>query len=277
MSYGWLGTFRQGSWRSFRSYILNERRDVEKQLAVIQAELTRIGQIMVQYARDDLGNVTEERKGMMVTQGSSLDKLMRAYIAQGGNPFDISLFLTPDATLFDDSLGNDDITEIHTQPYGGVIYPKSDTYGLGAIYEGGFLVVKKYVYARVGGRKELEDERVANLVADARGWANQGIQEKRNDLEARIIKLMDLREQFLLEIDQVNAAIGGTMGVIPSLDGDGFNEELGVANIVAAIDRVFYLTDEDGVPQFGTINNTALPDYIFLLDDIEPEENNTAL
>lgn len=280
MGFGWLGTFRQGQWQAYRTFVLNERRDVGRRMAVIQAELARIGTVNVLYASttDEASAetvVTEQRMGFEVSQGSSLEKLVQAYVAQGGNPFDVSLFLTPDSTYYLDP--DDESSETPTQPYGGVVYPKSGNYGVGATYEGGYLVVKKYTPSRTGGRTDLQDNTVASAVDTSRRWVNTTIQARLHDLEARIIKLFDLREQLLQELDDLTMAVGGTTGALPTLDQDFYDEKLGVAKIVAAIDSVFYETDGDGVPDFSTINNDALEDYRSLLLDIEGEEDNTAL
>lgn len=279
MSFGWLGTFREGQWQAYRSFILNERRDVGRRMAVIQAELVRIGQITVNYARktDPATNevtVTEQRTGFSVSQGSSLEKLIQAYIAQGGNPFDISLFLTPDSTFITDE--TNDSSESPTQPYGGVIYPQTGSSAIGTRYEGGHLVVKKYIPSRVGGRKDLQDDTVAGAVSVTRKWVNQTISHRLHDLEAKIIKLCDLREQLLDELDVVTMAVGGMAGAMPVLNTDFYDAKLGVAKIVAAIDSIFYETSEN-VPDFDTINNATLESYLSLMTNIEGEEDNTAL
>lgn len=278
MGYGWLGTFRQGQWQAYRSFVLNERRDVGRRMAVIQAELQRIGNVMVGYAEvtTDTGETTisEQRTGISVSQGSTLEKLFQAYIAQGGNPFDVSLFLTPDSTFVDPA---DPEKTKATQPYGGVIYPKDGSYGIGTSYEGGWLVVKKYPPARYGGRKDVRDSLVAGAVDTSRRWVNTTIQHRIHDLEARIIKLCDLREQLLNELDSLTMAMGGISGDLPTLNQDFYDEKLGVAKIVATIDSIFYLKDEEGVPDFTTVNEPMLENYRSLLLDIEGEEDNTAL
>lgn len=279
MGFGWLGTFRQGQWQAYRSFVLNERRDVGNRMAVIEAELARIGEVSVTYATqvdDTTGEqtITEQRVAFAVSQGSSLEKLIQAYIAQGGNPFDISLFLSPDSTYLADP--DDPDSEVQTQPYKGVIYSKSADYAAGTQYEGGWLCVKKYVPARVGSASDPQDDLVAGAVDTSRRWVNQTIQARLHDLEARIIKLCDLREQLIHELDQLTMAVAGTIGAVPTLDQEYYSEDLGVAKIVAAIDSVFYDVT-DGVPDFNTINSDAMSKYRSLFPDIEGEEDNTAL
>lgn len=279
MSFGWLGTFRQGSWQAFRRFVLEERRDVAARMRVIQAELRRIGQVTVLYTTtvdaDGAETVTEQREGFMVTPNSSLAKLLQAYTAMGGNPFDISLFLTPDATVLLDQ--TDVASDASGQPHQGVVYPTSAAYTTGSLYEGGYLVLRKYVPARVGGRKDMDDSKFAGRVDVARRWVNQEIRFKRNDLEARIIKLCDLREQLLHELDLLEVAVAGFSEAIPSLDPERIDDELTVARIVEGIDAVFYPMSEDNTPDFTTENLTALGQFPFLMSDILPDEDNTAL
>lgn len=279
MSFQWLGTFRQGSWQAYRRFILEERRDVGERMAVIEAELTRIGEITVYYGStvDDEGEtvITEERENVSVPSDSSLGKLLQAYMALGGNPFDISLFLDPDSTVIVDDTDPEQAGQ-ETQPHGGVVYPKSGSYVPGERYDGGFLQIKKYVPARVGGRKSLGDTNVASKIDMGRRWVRQEIQTKRNDLEARIIKLMDLREQLLEEQEALTLAVAGVSPEIPDLDENRYDKQLSVAHIVEAIDSVFYEMDETNTPDFTTENADQLANYPFLLSD-DPEEENTAL
>jgi hypothetical protein len=280
MSFGWLGTFRQGSWQAFRRFVLEERRDIAERIRVIEAELTRIGDVSVLYASttDADGNteITEERQGFTVPVNSSLGKLFRAYIALGGNPFDVSLFLTPDAIVVTDP-ESEDQESAPTQPYGGVVYPKSASYSSGILYEGGYMTIKKYVPARTGGPRRLEDYSVANLVKKARKWTNQEIRFKRNDIEARIIKLCDLREQLQLELQEISWMAAGISAANPYLNEDLFDPDLTIAGIVATIDAIFYVTDEDNTADFDAENEEALGYHPYLMSDISPDEDNTAL
>jgi hypothetical protein len=277
MAFGWLGTLRQGQWRALRSFILKERADVGKRLAYIEAEMERIGVIRVVFAKttdpitgDQL--VTEQRVGFTVTQGSNLAKLLQAYVAQGGNPFDVSLFLDPEGATYEV-----DGEVLSTQPYGGVVYPISGSYSVGTSYEGGNLVVKKYTPSRTGGKKDLQDGTVAGAVDLSRRWVDQTIQRRIHDLEARIIKQCDLREQLMQEVDLIVASVGGVTGDVPSLDQDFYDESQGIVKTLSSIDSAFYETDADGAPDFSTTNDAALESYPSLLLDIPDEEDNTAL
>jgi hypothetical protein len=170
-----------------------------------------------------------------------------------------------------------DEKEIQTQPNHGLVTPISGDYALGAEYKGGYLTVKKYTPARVGGRKELEDSRIASAVDLTRRPFNQTIQYRIHAMEARIIKLCDLREQLMSEIDTLNMSFSGTAGALPTLDQEFYNPDLGVVKIVSSIDGIFYVKDKDGIPDMNKINNNGLESYPSLLTDITPDEDNTNL
>ena len=256
--------------------MLNERRDAESRLSVIEAELSRIGSVTVFYSSttdSEPGEttVTEKRTGFDVTPGTSLGKLVQAYVAQGGNPLDISLFLSPDSTFIEDV--EDDTSIVPTQPHGGVVYPQSGFPVPGAKYVGGILSLKK-----VPDRQPRPDDIVASAVTTVRKWVNPTIQHRLHDIEARIIKLCDLREQLQQEREAITMAVGGTVGALPTLDTDFFDEKLGVVKIIATIDSVFSELSNEGVPDFTTSNTTKLQEYTSLrADDPNGEEDNTAL
>lgn len=285
MGFRWLGTFRQGQWRALRSFVLHQRRDVPRRISVIEAELDRIGEITVYYGISPGGEVTEERIGVGVTPNSSLGKLLQAYTAQGGNPFDISLFLTPDATYAVDIASDGTITEIPTQPYGGVIYAQSSVKGLGGQMEdGGNLTVKKYYPARAGQQKELQDSTVAHSVDCVRRWVNQEIMTLQ-ELEYKILKLCDLREQLQQEMETLTLSVGGTEGSIPVTDYSLYGTDFNVISGITDIDTIVYRVGTDGKIDMSQVSEKASPttggpvdpSYISIFQDIFPEEKNTAL
>ncbi len=267
MAFGWLGSFRQTQWREFRSFVLEERRAVSARLAYLDAELQRIGEITVFYARrstvdgvtlEQVDAVTEVRTGFAVTPGSSLEKLIGAYMAQGGNPLEISLYLKPDNVEFRSELNPSENPDVDTsmeindlevpgtlndQPHFGVISEKRDHRGLGGADQGGWLTWGRYPFRRVGSVINISeaDGRMASQVAKVRRWINPVIKERRNNLEAKIIKLMDLREQLTLERDQVLVqALGGTVAALPLPDPSRFQPGLHVSRFVESVDSIFY-------------------------------------
>lgn len=256
MSFGWTGFMRQGAYFAFRRFILNQRRDVVARLTTINAELARIGEIQIVYEVSDSNpnSVTERRLGFNVTPNTSLEHLVRAYIAQGGNPFDISMFLTPDSVevVESDTPGNRpegsgvDTTPSSsfrdTQPYGGIASSQSTDPLAGGLYTGGWLPMWRYPPRRFGNTVSYTaaSADMTRTVHAARGWVTQEIKTLRNDLEARIIKLMDLREQLKKERDELlPTAVGGC---IPDLhwSAEEFSTSHNVATIVDQFDAVFY-------------------------------------
>lgn len=301
MPFNFLGTVRQAQWRSFRDWTLNERRAVSGRLRVINAELNRIGVITVFYkkqsqtvqtssgAEREIETVTEERVRFAVSSGSSLEKLVQAYIAQGGNPMAISLWLQPDRVQFTtdedpqadpDDDPNETVTQQgfesvpFDQPYGGVIsVTTAESYGVGGQYPGG-ISVKLTDLTRNAGRYVEEADAGAKIAIKmdwARRWVRQELSEL-NQLEERIVKLMDLREQLMHERDVlIQQAIGGSVpdfGNPP--DPTRFARTLHLTEIVTQMDSVFYETDENGEPDFSRINLGTRADGTSLSD---PQNN----
>lgn len=285
MPFNFLGTMRQSQWRAFRDWTLTERCSVAARLRVIDAELRRIGRITVFYRRRDeivqtqegaereIINVTEEREAFLVSPGSSLEKLVQAYIAQGGNPMSISLWLQPDEVLFTteddpefdpDDDPNETFTDVgvsstpYDQPYGGVVAMQStDSYGVGGQYPGGLPTLIRDP-TKMAGRyvnQATAGSTVAIRVDFGRRWVAQNLAEL-SKLEARIVKMMDLREQLMTERDSlIQQAVGGSVPDFPlPPDPDRYARNLHLTHIVTDLDRVFYETNEQGEPDFSTVN-----------------------
>lgn len=300
MSFGWTGVFRQGAWRDFRTFVLSQRRDVIARMTVINAELNRIGNIRILYARRDQEDpnspMSEARVGIDVTPGTSLAKLLQAYVAQGGNPFDISMFLTPGAIeVVDDPTGTGtpdtteqaegDIAEIEatdqgfreTQPYSGSTYAATTDPVSRGLYTGGWLPLWRYPPRRFGNNQSYADQaaEVSRDIHAMRGWVTREIKTLRNDLEARIIKLCDLREQLLTEMNElIPQAVGGVIaGVNYSTDQYAVSHH--VSAITDAIDSVFYPVLPDGTFDFVNPRVTdPNPAYPTLLDDAPNSEED---
>lgn len=240
MSFNFMGYYRVGSYKVLRSFILHELRSARQRIRTIEAELVRIGSITVLYKKVPSGTVpegqgpalegggtaSEERVGLSVTPDSSVCRLVQAYIAQGGNPYDISMFLNPnssnwvDVTDYEsaDESTETTIVENQSQPYGGVLYPISRfetdyrSGGLGEIDSGGMLTGLKNPKTRlankpVENRPNYDKTRRSQYIL--RKAFRQAIRDKRNNLEYRILKLMDLREQLEHEKSELMMACGG--------------------------------------------------------------------
>lgn len=325
MSFGWNCMFRKGQWLEFRRFVLLQRQNVGYRINYINKEINRIGEIRISYEKVGEGEdqvCTEKRVGLEVDVNSTLGKLLKAYIAQGGNPFDISMFLKPDSyewvereteasdgSVVKDSQGNpQNVYKRYNQPYGGVLYPRTATAEESEqIDTSGWLPLLKYPGWRLGGSNKSiypRADQIGGVVYHARKWATQEISHLRNNLEARIIKLCDLREQLLIERDDLlfNALSGTTANLAP-YDPKKQLDEVHLSHIVTNIDLNFFeAMDQEqlagssetlaGPPAPNTVDRVAssVPDlskprdrgpepyYKSLLDDVETgEEDNTAL
>lgn len=290
MSFNWTVLFRRGSWMEFRNFALYQRKNVPSRLEVIQSEMGKIGQIRIIYQRVDPNNIkspmSEKRIGIDITDNTTLSKLIKAYVVLGGNPFDISMFLVPDSYLFiddpdgtRDENGNIKRVSIETQPYGGVVSPLADEEAgePNHLSVSGWLPIIRYPSWKIG-KEEFYWDKGADVypaIKSAKGWISQEIKERRNDLEARILKLCDLREQLMLEREEV--LLGAVGDVFPTLL---FNSDIQaqthhLSQIVDKIDRIFHpsfnaLGEIDFTkPRKPTDNNPANPT---LVEDNEEEK-----
>lgn len=281
MSFGFSGIFREGSWRAFRTFVMQEFRDVPKRIQAIDAELDRIGRVTIIFAteeQDGVQRATELRKGFSVTPNSSLQKLVQAYIAVGGNPFDISLFSYPDETVTYTSQGVTNTIEAH--PYGGVSVPLGVEAAEEGAWDAGWLPNLKYPPRRLGG-KDIVWNTTSELI-DAnkrlRRWITQEIREKRNSIETRILKLCDLREQLLIEKNEwITSAVGNSVSGTNFIEGY-HAESARAQKLLYAIDAHFYSVGEDGRLSFDNTNTQgrAFTRFRTLLSNY-PEEKWTAL
>lgn len=267
----WLDIFREGQWKDFRRFVLEERKDVGSRLAAIRAELRRIGYILVVYETlepDDEGHIkaTERMVGFSVPPRTALGKLVQAYVAMGGNPLSISHFLIPYS-----SYTKDGVAIVERYPHGGVVFPATGD-PTKTQYDGGFSSLESDVARRTGGRKKHSTDRVAFHVDHSRRWVAKEIREKRTDIEARIIKLMDLREQLEQEVIQIILAVGGTVGSLAGVDRRLFESTLNAVSLIHFLDTVFW----EGGDGTLDMNNQSenLMHYPFLMNDLDTEANH---
>jgi hypothetical protein len=238
-------TFPVGYFRAVTQWLLRERRDVVSRVSTIQADLARIGEFHVVYRTVSQGDeviATEERVGFAVTRGSTLEKLLRAYVAQGGNPFDISPMLFPTTTKW---TPREDGTLARTEQYpqGGLVFARSAAYneplpeisedaegnrvvlrtGYEA-YPGGYVQLAGYFPSRMGGRQDRgawDTSMLLRAWGDIRGWASQEIKNRVQNLEWEILRQCDLAEQLRRERDEVLLrAFAGTLEGLPEVNTD---------------------------------------------------------
>jgi len=285
-SFDKMAVWPVGYFRAFSSWILRNRRDIVAHIDTLNAEIARIGFITVVYRVEDVNGEerpTEERLGFKVTRGSSLGKLIQAYIANGGNPYDISSFMHPDGmeVVEEDAQGR--IKTNYRYPHGGVVAPLSADYGPNSVegdstgYEqdrGGWLDTDRYYPARQKGRTDrgtFDSDSIVRYMHGIRKWANQAIKTRLQDIEWRIIKLCDLREQLTQERDDVLVqAFGGAMEDVGTFDEDRFSKDLRVQSLIQDMYVLLYETDASGsVRAFRANNDVSFLKFTF---DDKPSE-----
>jgi hypothetical protein len=141
-------------------------------------------------------------------------------------------------------------------------------------YTGGYPKVKKYAGNRLDDRTGPTDDTnpTVDLMSNARRWVNQEIKYKLQDLEHRIIKLCDLREQLIQERDDLLVqAHGGTLFVLPEFDTERYVNSLRVQNIVALIDGIFFDADSDGTIRSLKPNKGKIAQYDSFYVDVAEE------
>lgn len=262
-SFSKMAVWPVGYFRAYSSWLLRNRRTIAARMTALNVEIARIGLVTVYYRTEEQdGNIkaTEERIGFAVTKNSTLERLCRAYIAAGGNPLDISPFLYPDSVEVIEETPDGVVRTKEKYPHGGVIAPISanpneplpkageDT-GFGA-YRGGQVRSDSYYPSRQGGRVSrgaYDSDTIVRYMHQIRSWANQDIKERVQEIEARIIKQCDLREQLVRERDEVLIqAFGGTLTGLGSFDESRFAGDLRVQVLVQDLYHILYDTEEDG-------------------------------
>jgi hypothetical protein len=148
---------------------------------------------------------------------------------------------------------------------------------VGGQYKGG-VSVKLTDLTRNAGRYVEESDAGAKIAIKmdwARRWVRQELSEL-TQLEEKIVKLMDLREQLMQERDILiqQSVAGSTFMGLLAPSPSRFARNLHLTQIVTEMDSVFYETDENGEPDFTRINRGKRADGTSLSepsDDINGE------
>jgi len=280
-----------GYFRATTSWLLRNRKAVSARVGAIDAEVERIGFVTVAYkltTEDGETKATEERIGFSVTEGSSLGRLCQAYVANGGNPLDISPFMHPDSTeiVSEDADGGVKVHRVY--PHGGIVAPISTDYndpiavegketGYGS-YRGGWVDADSYYPARQGGRQDrgnFDSNSVVRYMHQIRSWANQEIKERLQDIEWQIIKLCDLREQLEKERDEVLVqAFGGALSGVSEFDSNRFSPDLRMQVLIQDMYEMLYETDNDGEVIAFRANQGKVPFLEFTFPDVSSENRD---
>lgn len=260
-SFSSIDTMRFTQWRVLRQFVLEERRDAGAREAMILAEQKRIGKVRILYGRDEeTGEVNQVRQGIVIdgAPDCALAKLVQAYVALGGNPFDISLFL----------YSNDD-----ESPGKGFAYPKGMSYSMQGQERDSDSNIEKYKPSRIGGTRETQSEIIAANMTLLRRWTTKEMYYKRIRLEERIIKLSDLYEQLEQERVMLVGAVQG-QGMRAIYDTDKYQDSHTVPVLVYTIDSIWNQPDEDGRVPVTNPEGETLGQFPMLMDDGPGDDNN---
>jgi hypothetical protein len=280
-SFAFSSRFRENQWRDFRRFMLEERRDATSRFLVIDAERQRIGNVNILYELTDTG-ATEKRVGISVSPPeSSLAKLLMAYVALGGNPFDISMFLSPDRSVEIDG------ETVNDQP-AGVIHTLDIKYSYDQGVADGDTNLVKFKGSRMGGgRIAAKEFEILAITSHARKWIQKEIHFKRTRIEEQIIKLCDLREQLDQEVGDLLWATYGDMQADQDYDTERYNDSLTAGAIAYFFDSIFRVPDKAEIGKVsyddtadsgkdGSANTDVLGGFPSLMSD-DDSEDNTAL
>ncbi len=272
-SFSWGSTFREGQWRVFREFITQERQDCGSREKVIRAEQKRIGEVLVLYQMDPTtGLPTEKRAGIAVigNQNCAISKLIQAYVALGGNPFDISMFLRPNKSEVVDGKLVD-----RFQPGFGSAYKVGFSYSFSSANKNSDSNLSMFRPSKVGGEVETGEERLWTPVRLMRGWSQKEVYQKRIRIEERILKLSDLYEQLDQEVIEMTQATRG-VGMKNPYDTRLYSDNLSVQYLVYLVDQTWRVPDIDGtVDPSGPVNTEEIAGYPNLISDTEEDEFHT--
>lgn len=272
-SFEWYTTFREGQWRVFREFVTQERQDCGARERMIRAEQKRIGEVVVLYEKNEsTGAPTEIRKGIAIfgNQNCAISKLMQAYVALGGNPFDISMFLSPNKGGVENGEYVDSI-----QPGKGVAYRLGFSYSFSSANKNSDSNLSMFRPSKVGGEVETGEERIWTPIKMLRGWCQKEMYQKRVRIEERILKLCDLFEQLENERLSMTQATRGE-GMDNIYDTKLYSDKLSVQYLVWIVDQTWRVPESNGtVLPDAEVNNEELGGYPNLISDLEEDEFHT--
>lgn len=81
MAFDFLGTFNESQWNRLKGFLQTRLESIPARITHLEAEIARIGTFQVIY--DEGGNPTD----YSVSPGTHLDKLFKAFLVSGGDPF----------------------------------------------------------------------------------------------------------------------------------------------------------------------------------------------
>jgi hypothetical protein len=127
----------------------------------------------------------------------------------------------------------------------------------------------------MGGRMDRgawDNDTIVRTMHDMRRWANQDIKTRLQDMEWRIIKQMDLREQLIYERDTVILqAFGDLQDGVGPFDPDSFRQERLVPVIIDEMSKLIAATDPETARLVGSGASPGTGFLTFVFPSV-PEE-----
>jgi len=269
--------------------MLEERRDASNRWEVLNAERERIGEIKIYWEVDEDGYATENRIGFEVgPEGSALEKLVRAYVVMGGNPLDISYFMSPNDVPFKNNSPEEvEESDGHSSPGRGMLTPLPIKYSFDTANTDRDGTLLAYRESRgAGAIIAVKEVQILRMTNQARNWIKQEIHFKRTKMEEQIIKLMDLREQLDKEsLAILWATYGDMLNEDDVYDSERFTDGMCAGSVAYFFDSIFRIPEEDNTVNYnnsaeagepGSPNIAILSGFTNLISDL-PEENNSTV
>jgi hypothetical protein len=186
MAFSFYGTFTTAQFEQLRIFAKVQERDLKERRKWLQAAMERNGLFATEY---DLATSLPVR--FEATAGSYAAKLLIAYKALGGTPEKDMLLRTSDQPVYL-TRGTNISSNAGTDPTSGY----SDTFTNGRRYRG----------------TQRFDRDLGIQVDRLKSWQLEAIKRKRERLEFKIKRALDLSDQLQREADAIDALLDITGG-----------------------------------------------------------------
>ena len=188
MAFNFYGTFTTGQFTAFSEFSKIQEQDLKRRIDYLSAQILRVGRFITDYNEDGT-----PLSFSVVPNTSYGAKLMLAYKILGGKPETSMLLRTRDKPVFLER--GTGITDNPLDLNGGY----SDNYSNGRLNRG----TQRY------------DRDIGIQVEKMKNWQLETIKRKREALEFKIKKAMDLSDQLYQEREKLQAMIDDPLRSLP--------------------------------------------------------------
>jgi hypothetical protein len=164
MAYNFLGTFSSGQYKELAAFCTTQGKDIQYRINYLEGELRRVGYLTVTF-----DPATGYIKEVTASPASSLVyKVLNAYTLLGGNP----------------------IKELPIRSiYEPIFLPQGTASGTSKEWSNKRIVRNSFRY----------DAYIGILIDNLKSWVLESVGFKREDLEFKLKKLVDLSDQYFME------------------------------------------------------------------------------